>query len=265
MDIFRAAYSTDCVFNRDSDLTAKIVWYEANEDAKPLPFFSAVCNLDWEIDPWQQQHVGEVYGAERKYSPGKRKPGTGLGGYCGDPLDFEEGGHEDDSLPPVIYGSNGLPACCGPVVSGRGGVGFGGRATLPTPVVRRGRGGFGLAGKSGATGCGDGSSCTLAACGSSILTWSITYTTPPLSYWVRFANVPAGVYHSIVDPSTWIAWRIWYGTGCGDLTLAPLTTHAGDITCTDWTLPSDTTMWLEFALSTNAFVNGRIDPGACPP
>jgi hypothetical protein len=140
VDFIRVPYRTDCQFNTTGP-ASKIQWYFAAPDAEPLPYHSQICNLKLEVDKEAGVDVGEQWGSPWKYRAFVYPPGSGKGRFCGTQQDFEVGGTYDPEAPPVVYGTNGLPHCCGGVVVPRGGAGAGGVSAPVVPVVRYSRGG----------------------------------------------------------------------------------------------------------------------------
>lgn len=154
-------HTTRCRFFRDSDTEADVIWYPALPDAPLLDTPSMVSNSYLDPDAFFFLPGGEVYGAERVFSPERTKPGA-LGGHtCGTPEDFAEGCQFDLEGPTVEYRTDGLPNCCGQAVVAAGGGAAGGRVAVSVvnPVV-------------------PGTTC-------------ITATLVPLSTWVTFF-IPAG-------------------------------------------------------------------------
>jgi hypothetical protein len=85
---------------------------------------------DWDPDGAVLPPGGEVPNEPRPFVNAREKPGA-LGEHvCGTAQDFIEGGHYDTDSPPVVYGTLGLPNCCGPAVVGSGGGASGGRAIV---------------------------------------------------------------------------------------------------------------------------------------
>lgn len=135
----RLGYKTDCRFFRDRpEIVTRIKWIRAQPTAKVLGFPSVINNRMMDAFPYENDDIGEVWGA--KHSPVTQKPIPGaLGDHvCGTPGDFAEGAIYNPDLPPVVYTTTGLPVCCNPVVIGKGGIGFGGKSypsIIPAPPV----------------------------------------------------------------------------------------------------------------------------------
>jgi hypothetical protein len=126
----RDAFKAPCRFLRDNDQVSTIEWYEAADDAVNLDMPSAIVNPWIEIQDFYEPPVGIIPQLHYQFTQRLAPPGANGGHVCGTAEDFAEGGHYDDTLPPVRYSSTGLPLCCNPARIGRGGVGFGGRADV---------------------------------------------------------------------------------------------------------------------------------------
>jgi len=130
-------HRTRCRFFRDSDVEDEVLWYPALPDAEMLPYPSMIGNSYLDPDGVFFLPGGEVYGAEKIFSPEQQKPGA-LGGHvCGTETDFREGCLFLPDEPPVTYRTDGLPTCCGAAVDRAGGGAGGGRdlVVLNNPIV----------------------------------------------------------------------------------------------------------------------------------
>jgi len=131
VDIGRAPYRTRArLYPGGPEFT--IDWYVALDSAPPLPFPSAINNLEWEVDreEWLPVSVGEIYGAPREWILGAKKPLANGRHQCGTEADFGGAGVYDPLSPPVVYRNDGLPMCCGPGAVATGGAVGGGSATV---------------------------------------------------------------------------------------------------------------------------------------
>lgn len=125
VDWSRFRYTTRCRFFADSDIQTDIVWYPAAEDARVLPYDSAIFNREWDRDgnlPLQGEGVGEVSDAPRRINHFPTPFGANGSHQCGTESDFAEGAIYDPDVH-VEYRSDGLPKCC---PGGIGGVLWGG-------------------------------------------------------------------------------------------------------------------------------------------
>jgi hypothetical protein len=134
--MMRKPYSTECRFLKDEDgITATVKWVEARPGAKPIPFPSAICSLDWEPQGTGFQGVGEVYGSPRGFKAAKAPVGVDGSRFCGTSEDFNSGGTYEPDLPPTRYGAAGFPLCCNPAPLPRGGAGASGRSLFQVVTV----------------------------------------------------------------------------------------------------------------------------------
>lgn len=98
---------------------AEIEWFPCAPGAKPLPFASRICSLDWQDFAVSQTGIGEIFGAPRRFLLKRAIPGAVTDHFCGAQSDFE-----GEALPtppgrPTQYQENGLPVCCPtPLVGG---------------------------------------------------------------------------------------------------------------------------------------------------
>lgn len=124
--MMRATYSTRCRFNRNDATESVIWWKECDPNALSFPGDQAICNTELELEPWTEFAVGEVAGAPRPIALRYAPVGTGRGHICGTEDDFAHGGLRDTTIPDVRYAINGLPVCCNPAPTPRGGAAAGG-------------------------------------------------------------------------------------------------------------------------------------------
>lgn len=111
VDFGRRPYSTKFRPFSDNATEVDLHWYPALPDAPVLDRPSFV-SLDSEPFPWAKSGFGEVYNAERPWSPRKAVDGA-LGVHvCGTDEQFSRGASYDPDIEPIVYGENGLPACC---------------------------------------------------------------------------------------------------------------------------------------------------------
>lgn len=111
---------------RDSDELVDFVWYPALDDAPVLPYPSIFLDGVWDDWDYEQDGVGLVYTPRIKNNWQGEKQQALAKHICGSATDFALGGVYDPEAPPVVYGTNGLPVCCGVANVDLGGIGMGG-------------------------------------------------------------------------------------------------------------------------------------------
>lgn len=237
VDYGRFRYSTDCRFFRDSDVTAKIVWYPALPDAVELPFPSAITQSIWDrdgdLEP-ERSGVGEVTGSRRvidHMAPVAGADGTHL---CGTRSDFEVGALYDPDRPPIHYRADGLPECCpgGEI----GGIAWGGLPQRPPPsggVFWGGDAGVGWPfGWNNCGTCTTGFFCKVLNGHPSAVSpvggpgWQDTWTIVDRGGF----GVTTVLY--VRGPGQGATVRIWGGAACGFLTLLHTMNGSQDVTLT---------------------------------
>jgi hypothetical protein len=111
---------------RNSDEEIEVTWFPAAPGALPLGRVSNITIPFWEQD--QFEYSDGLLPLSSVVPTGKPvvRPGTGRGHVCGTDEDFREGGIYAPLDPPVTYGVQGLPTCCGAPALLGGGDGVGG-------------------------------------------------------------------------------------------------------------------------------------------
>lgn len=176
----RVGYTTDCrFFAGRPDVVSKVKWIPCAKGAPALGIPSVICNRMMDDEPYQFDDLGEVWRAKRPPNNAKAIPGA-LGAHvCGTPQQFREGERRDETLPPVIYTTSGLPRCCNPAIVGAGGIGIGGVSVpsmvLPSPPP--------------------GSTCLTAVTLTPGVPYSfVTDGRDPVPYWIRVSAPTVGAY-----------------------------------------------------------------------
>jgi len=139
VDFRRVPFLGVCKPFSDRQDEVEILWYPAAADAPALGFSSCMAVPNWDAAGQQWEgHVGMVPGAPQLFRNEKPRVIANYDHVCGSQADFTNGAVFDPDLPPVLYGVQGLPACCaapvvpvgGAVVGGAADVGF-----IPVPTV----------------------------------------------------------------------------------------------------------------------------------
>lgn len=120
---------------RDSDEEVEVEWFPAAEGALPLGMPSNITNPFWERDQFEYTDGDLPLSTVVPTGKPVARPGTGRGHVCGSEEDFREGGRYEPDEPPVVYGQQGLPQCCGAPVVGAATVVDGGRCGVASPIV----------------------------------------------------------------------------------------------------------------------------------
>jgi len=107
----RSCYETDCVYYRDSPVTARIRWFFVPEGTPVLPFGTAFTSNEWIDEPEGDQEIGEVPGAARTWVDGSPPfPVDNAGPPCGTADQFANGAVIADAGAPLnVFGG---VACC---------------------------------------------------------------------------------------------------------------------------------------------------------
>ena len=121
VDFGRKPYRCECRFLRDDGRVGTVRWVEADPDAPTLDKVCIISRREWERDEWLPAPVGEVTGAQKKFSPSFVPVGLPGEHVCGTDEDFDLGGKYEPELPPMEYAANGWPRCCTPPLLVRGG------------------------------------------------------------------------------------------------------------------------------------------------
>lgn len=125
MDLARTATIRDCKFFHDSDVTVKVKWYVAPDNAKFFPEPHKVNHLAWYTEPWKSKGVGEVYASKEVWSNGLTPPNVTGQDFFGPVEYFRHGAPFDPSIH-VDRDFWGLAvACTQGVNSGVGGLAIG--------------------------------------------------------------------------------------------------------------------------------------------
>jgi hypothetical protein len=116
VDYRRAPFSSTYKPYRNSDETVIVRWYEAQPNARTLPFPSIIDVPDWDGEGYTYLEGGWVFDSPEPFAPWGTIAGALGDRFCGTEMDFREGCDYRPDLPPVRYNSTGLARCClGPV------------------------------------------------------------------------------------------------------------------------------------------------------
>ena len=111
MDFIRAAYSTQCVFDRAGEVTATITWYEAAPGAAMFPGRHHFGSLNWSLGrTFSTEGPGEVQGASRPFRSGVI-PGRPSGVHHDGPDWYFVEGQPVDAAP-LARSDSGIPLDC---------------------------------------------------------------------------------------------------------------------------------------------------------
>lgn len=128
--MLRRPYTVKALPFSDASDEIDLVWYPCLPDAPDLGRGSLMASQDWDADGQTWLPGGEVPGAAMPYNAEPTKPGALGARVCGTVEMFREGCPKDETIPPSVYGGNGLPVCCPAVLLGGGGGAGGGRAAV---------------------------------------------------------------------------------------------------------------------------------------
>jgi hypothetical protein len=112
MDFLRACYVTKMRLHTDPSILTTVRWFKCRVGAPPLGFPTPFVSLNWRTDPFRESPLGEVYGEPRPFNHGRTPLGAVFGAPCGDPQWFRTGEPYPNSLPPAVYDTTGMLACC---------------------------------------------------------------------------------------------------------------------------------------------------------
>ena len=141
-----STYDRKCRFLRGNDTQSTVEWFTAAKDAPSYDGWSAIVSLDYEPDKWFDYPLGEVSDARRRFVNKRALSGLNYDHVCGESIWFGEGEPYQPDLPPMEYGTLGLPLCCGVRPGMRGGAGAGGKAAFVITPLWRTLGGAGAGG-----------------------------------------------------------------------------------------------------------------------
>lgn len=209
----RIGYTTDCRFFSDRpDVVSKVKWIPCAKGAPALGVPSVICNRMLDDEPYLFDDLGEVWRAKRPPNNAKPIPGADGKHVCGTPEEFAAGCVRDESLPPVIYTTSGLPRCCNPANVGRGGIGIGG-LSVPSVVP---------AAPAGGVDCDTAGALTIGT--------TYTLTIPPGGghLWWKASTSSAGVHKVTLANWTNAVQMTWFtGTVCAFLGATKVYNAAG--------------------------------------
>jgi len=112
VSLLRSCYTTQARFFREDERTTEIRWFFTAPDAPFVDNSGPWDSRNWDSDPKGLGELGEVVGAERKWSNGTPPADfRGSAVFCGTPEQWRNG----EALPPAVpvpVDQFGVPLCC---------------------------------------------------------------------------------------------------------------------------------------------------------